>query len=103
MRIYISGPITKDPDYKIKFARARETLQTDGQTVIDPSELDLVLPADASHEEYMRVCLKLLDIADAVYMLSGWADSHGASIEYGYALAQGKAVLFQDDSEQSGK
>lgn len=103
MRIYISGPITKDPDYKIKFARARETLQTDGQTVIDPSELDLVLPADAGHEEYMRVCLKLLDMADAVYMLSGWSDSHGASIEYGYALAQDKTMLFQNDYEQIGK
>lgn len=103
MRIYISGPITKDPDYKIKFARARETLQTDGQTVIDPSELDIVLPADARHEEYMRVCLKLLDMADAVYLLPGWENSHGASVEYGYALAQDKIILFQDDYEQAGE
>lgn len=34
----------------------------------------------------MRVCFAAIDICDAIYMLSNWADSKGAAAERAYAL-----------------
>ena len=68
--------------------------------VIDPSDLNYVMPEDATHKEYMGVCLKLLDLADGIYMLRGWEESQGACMELGYALASDKIIMFEKESER---
>ena len=35
----------------------------------------------------------MLDIADAIYMMTGWEKSKGACIEYGYAQAKDKKII----------
>ena len=40
----------------------------------------------------------LLDMADAIYMLSGWRYSSGACMEYGYARANDKIIAEDEDA-----
>lgn len=91
--VYLSGPITKDPLYKEKFAIAEDIWKKNGYDVINPTGLSDAMQYKASHGAYMRICLELLDEADIICMLPDWEESHGASIEYGYALAKGIEIV----------
>ena len=94
MRIYISGPITNVLDYKEKFERAEQNLKAKypDAEIINPTVLDK-LPL--TYDEYMELDLRLLGMCEGIYMLKGWEDSKGANLEYGYALAKGKAIYFE--------
>lgn len=84
--VYLSGAISKNPNFKENFRKAREQWEEAGYTVIDPSYLIDVFP-NGTHEQYMKICLELLKMADIIYMMEGWENSKGAIIEYGYALS----------------
>ena len=76
-KIYISGPITGDPDYVAHFKQHREKLENKGFQVLDPTvwtRENLKL----SYEEYMALDLAMLEVCDAIYMMPGWANSRGA-------------------------
>lgn len=88
MKIYIAGKITGVPDYKEHFARAREKLEQQGYTVLDPSHL----PGGLTPADYMRICLAMVESADIICLLPGWQDSPGADIERSYAKYIGKGV-----------
>lgn len=96
MRIYISGAITNVPHFKIHFDEAEKRLKEEypNAEVINPTMI--VLPETCTHEEYMRLDFMLLDLADSVYMLKGWDKSKGACMEYGYAMAKDKIILFEE-------
>ena len=89
--VYISGPISKDPDYMDKFIRAEQEIKDlFGQDVgiINPARIFDSMPEDMTHEEYMYLSFRLLDMPDVnmIYMLEGWEESSGACQEYGYAM-----------------
>lgn len=90
MIIYIAGPISTDPNYKEKFARAEKLLAGQGHSVINPA----FLPTDLGDcTRYMHLCFPMIDVCDAVYMLPGWEQSYGACREWGYAQALDKIVV----------
>ena len=98
MRVYVSGPITHDPNYMSHFMGAVKHLSNDGyDSVINPALVNGMLPTDLSHEEYMVVSLAQLQICDTIYMLNGWRDSKGAIIEYGYAKKHGYNIIYESE------
>lgn len=95
MTIYISGPITKNPDYKQDFMNAEAELNRmfhHKADIINPVFLTTV--KNGSWEFYMRVCLKALADCDTIFMLKGWRRSKGARLEYKIAKKLNMKVLY---------
>lgn len=97
-KVYISGPITDVKDAEMHFTMAEDIVKSRGFTVLNPYRvIASSMPDGLKHEEYMHVAFAMLDIADYIYMLSGWEKSFGAAQEYGYAIAKGIPVLTRDE------
>lgn len=100
-RIYLSGPITGNTDYIEDFDKAEEDVYdlfdgADNVTVINPAGLRYVMPDGATWDEYMEMCMSLLDLIAGdgiIYMLPGWQKSPGACVEYGYARAHDIMII----------
>lgn len=90
MKIFLSGPITKDPNYKEHFAKVETKLKKMGHVVLNPA----IYPSGLTNPEYMMLGFKMLEIADAVCMLDGWEYSTGASIEFHYANYLQKTLIY---------
>ena len=93
--VYLSGNITDNEDYKKEFDTAELFLSQMGYIVINPANLDEVAEG-LTYEQYMKVCYQLVDIADIIFMVSGWQKSKGANAELSYAKSLGKKVMYQD-------
>ena len=83
MKIFLSGSITSDPNYKEHFKAARERFPSD--IVFDPS----TLPPDWPYEKYIKVCLAELVTCDRIYYVNDVTTSKGSFIESIVALACG--------------
>ena len=95
MLVYLSGPISGDPEYKEKFRAAEESLTNDCfVTVLNPAKLSDAFPG-LSESKYLQLALILVTYADAVYMMKGWEFSKGACIEYLLAKQSGKRIMYQ--------
>ena len=95
MKIYISGRITNNPNYREEFYKASEWLVAQGYQPINPSNLDITFP-DLSYEEYMTLDYKLLEMCEGIFMIHGWQSSKGACAELTYAKSLGKKIIYQD-------
>lgn len=92
--LYISGPITGDKSYKEKFKAVEQQLTSRGYAVVNPAELNRVLPVqDMTWEQIMAVCIDILARCDYLVQLPGWENSLGSQREYGYALGVGMPAL----------
>lgn len=74
MKIYISGPITANPNYVEEFKKAEETLSAAGHEVINPVEITRhLLDRGFSPAELWRQCMiediKALKKCDAIVLL----------------------------------
>lgn len=93
--VYLSGKITDNEHYKKDFALAENFLYQMGYVVINPARLDEITDG-LTYEQYMKVCYQLVEIADIIFMVSGWQKSKGANAELSYAKSLGKKVMYQD-------
>ena len=92
-KIYISGKITDNANYKAQFSSVEKHLQDLGYSVINPARLEL--PDGATWADYMRHDIKLLCDCDAIYMLHGWRESAGAKIEHKLARDLGMKIIYE--------
>lgn len=82
IKVYIAGPMTGLPDFnRGAFFEAGDVLFSHGHIVLNPA----VFPDGLEHGDYMKICLPMIDAAEAVIMLPGWENSKGANMEYQYA------------------
>lgn len=97
MKIYISGAITNNPNYKEDFERAEDYLQREypNDEIINPALVNSFLPKSTTYEEYMKMCFCMLDMADSVFMLDGWEKSKGAKMEFERAVKNGLKIIYQ--------
>lgn len=98
MRIYISGGITKNPNYMEDFMDTEIRLYRrfgEETEIFNPARICSELP-QLTHAEYMKVCFLLIDMSDCLFFMKGWEESCGASQEHGYALAKGKRILYDE-------
>jgi hypothetical protein len=78
-RIYISGCITGDDNYKAKFMEAQNRLSEAGYTVVLNPAASVKPCGDYATE--LKQALRLMLMADAVALLPDWEESRGARIE----------------------
>lgn len=92
MKIYIAGPMTGHPELNFPtFHAVAARLRADGHDVVNPAEIN----ADPSKGwiDCMRADIRELVTCDAIYLLPGWAESRGATLEHHIATRLGFAVL----------
>lgn len=91
-KIYISGKITGDPQYKEKFDYVAAVIEAAGYAPVNPTEVHL--EDAATWGDYMRHDIKLLCDCDGVYMLNDWQESKGAKIEHQLAQDLGMKIYY---------
>lgn len=91
-KIYIAGPITNNPNFKKQFDRVERELTRLGYIVLNPS----ILPKGLTQEEYMRICIPMLNVCDTIYMLKGWEESVEANIEHALAKQANKVIMYEE-------
>lgn len=93
MKIYIAGKVRGLKNYKEVFKKAEKELQNKGNITLNPAEL----PEGLHWTDYMKICIPMLEVAEAIYLLNNWQDSTGAKVEKAYAECQGKEIIYQED------
>lgn len=93
MKVYLSGKITGDSNYRQKFNTMTEELLSYGYVVFNPA----VLPDGFEYSDYMALDLLILSRCDAIFLLRDWKNSPGARLEYEEAKRLGLQVLTEED------
>lgn len=103
-KVYISGGITGVSDYESKFTKAELELKLYGYMVINPANVNGALPKYATtYQEYMKMCITMIDQSDALILLPGWKKSRGARFEKHYAEIMDIPVYKYHDLIGGGK
>lgn len=97
-RVYISGPITGDPDARTRFRNAEGLKVNEGFDVMNP--FDNGVNDGSAWEEHMIADIRMLMLCDTIFMLNGWQSSKGARIEFKIAEEMGMDIQFESFQDQ---
>lgn len=86
LRLYISGQITGDKDFREKFAKAEKVAKWYGFKPVNPCKRE---PDGKPWVWYMKRDIKKLLKCDAILMLPDWCGSRGARLERRIAYEMG--------------
>lgn len=88
--VFLSGAIENDPNYKEKFATAKDAILKRGaKQVINPAEF----PDDLTEKQCLVACMSIIPTIDFVILLRDWNTSNGSSAEAIYSYRLGKRVI----------
>lgn len=77
MKVYLSGAITNNKQYKRQFKKAERKVKKQGYKVFNPC----AIPNIFSYSEFMKIDIAALECCNKIYMLKGWEKSRGAKME----------------------
>jgi hypothetical protein len=98
MKIYISGKITGNPNYKAEFAEAEELIRRNGHIAVNPATMF----EGVENSKALLLGLNELFLCDAILMLEGYGKSNGAFIEREFSFYCKKPVHFFHLARQWG-
>jgi nucleoside 2-deoxyribosyltransferase len=96
MKVYLSGPISNNPDATKLFEEAEQSVLVWADEVLNP----MVLGEDEEWALVMREAITLMLESDAVYMLRGWGASRGAILERFLAQELDIPVFYQEKGKE---
>lgn len=92
--IYISGPMSGLPGLNFPaFHRAAKYLRSKGYEVVNPADFGQQHGLEWS--DYMRKDIAALVDCDEIYLLAGWQQSKGASLEVHIAHTLGMRLVLE--------
>lgn len=100
-RIYVAGPMSGLPELNYPaFHEAAARLRAKGWHVENPAENpDPHVDAECQWTAYMRMGLSQVATCHAIYLLPGWQQSKGASLEYMVAQQLSMQILVHDQQD----
>ena len=93
-KIYISGAVTSDTDFRCKFKRAEELLREKGYIPVNPVKTEV---EGKEWKYYLKKDLKKLLDCNGIYILSDWHKSRGAQLEIHVAIELGLEVILEGE------
>ena len=93
MKVMISQPMRNKTEEVIRKEREEivKQLEAEGYEVIDSV---LNLEEGRSPVYYLSKSIELLDQADIIYFMNGWAEARGCKIEHLIAMEYGKEIRY---------
>ena len=80
-KVYISGKITGTKNYLWKFARVERKLKRAGYIPYNPAKINKGMPKETNWYQYMEVSMVVLRQCGSIFMMDGWTDSKGETME----------------------
>nr|WP_232536103.1 DUF4406 domain-containing protein [Comamonas testosteroni] len=97
-RVYVAGPMTGLPDFNFPaFTAAAAGLRAKGWHVENPAEHGIVDGAEWA--DYLHYDLGRLATCAAMYLLPGWSQSRGATLEVHVATTLGMTLFYAEGAE----
>ena len=93
MKLFISGKITGDPNYREKFEDAERLLIARGYEAVNPAKENM---EGMTYRECINRTLHMLSECHGILLLSDWLISPGARLECMYAQTVGMPIYEED-------
>ena len=95
-KVYISGPMARlgKEEYICRFMRAERQLRGEGFKVFNPVRWGWFLKY-LPLRFILAFDLFMMCFCDRVYMLDGWYDSDGATLEHRFAITTGMIIVYE--------
>lgn len=101
IRVYVAGPMTGIQDLNFPAFHAEASrLRGLGYEVVNPAEISPDLSADWG--ACMRADIAQLVTCHAIFLLPGWENSRGATLEHHIAEALGMMVMRTSQAMEGG-
>lgn len=93
-KIYLAGAVTGHEPSAVeqKFAQKQDELMSEGHYVVNP--VKLIRDVNKSWKEAMQICVPVLIVCDAIYLLHDWQTSKGARLERLIAMELGMEIIY---------
>ena len=98
MKVYLSGSITKEPDYLVAFEACEKHLKQCGYEVVQPAPVF----EEGRYADYLGRDIRLLLDCDAIFYVNDTTTSKGAFVEGLVAKACGIRELKQSEVNLCG-